>query len=80
MNDLAAESRLYDTNAAEWAKEHSGEFVLIRGDAVAFHKTYEEALTSGYEHYGLEPFLVKLVEVRTAARTVSRLVAPAVAR
>ena len=80
MNDLAVEARLYDTNAAEWAKEHAGEFVLIRGDAASFHKTYEDALISGYEHFGLEPFLVKRVEVRPVARTVTRLMAPAAIR
>jgi hypothetical protein len=36
--------------------------VLIHGDQIAdFFSTYEDAIKSGYQKFGLEPFLVKRV-------------------
>lgn len=40
-----------------------GKFVLVKGDEI-INKfvSYEDALKIGYEKFGLEPFLVKLIE------------------
>jgi hypothetical protein len=43
-------------------KQHEGKFVLIHGDRVVdFFSTYEDAIKSGYQQFGLEPFLVKKI-------------------
>ena len=42
---------------------HEGKFVLIVSNVIdSLHPTYEQALTAGYEKYGLSPFLVKKIE------------------
>ena len=39
-----------------------GKFVLIKGDNVeGTYDSYEDALTIGYQRFGLDPFLVKRI-------------------
>ena len=74
---LAAEYRTYEANVAQWAEEHDGDFVLIRGtDVVGFYETNEQALSEGYQRFGIVPFFVKQVSRQEQAHFVSRLVAP----
>ena len=78
--ELIEESRTYETHVSEWAS-HEGEFVLIRGsEVIGFFETYEEALSQGYQRFGLVPFFVKKVLQQHQGHFVSRLVAPHVAR
>ncbi len=43
-------------------QDHEGEFVVIQGeDALGFYPDQVAALKAGYDHYGLDPFLVKRV-------------------
>ena len=74
---LAEESRTYEANVEQWAEEHAGEFVLIRGtEVVGFFETNEQALSEGYSRFGVAPFFVKQVSPRGQAHFISRLVAP----
>ena len=74
---LAEEHRTYEANVARWAEEHDGEFVLIRGtEVVGFYETSEQALSEGYQSFGIAPFFVKQVSRREHAHFVSRFVAP----
>ena len=41
---------------------HEGKFILVCGEAIEGpFETYEDALKSGYEGFGLVPFLVKQI-------------------
>ena len=74
---LAEESRTYQAGAEQWAEEHAGEFVLIRGtEVVGFYATNEQALTEGYKRFGIVPFFVKQVSRSEEAHFVTRLGAP----
>ena len=43
--------------------QHEGKFVLIHGEEVAgVLGTFEDAMTVGYDKFGLEPFLVKRIQ------------------
>ena len=74
-NEFAAYTeKLRDRN---WANEHEGKFVLIKGaEVIQFFDSYGDALRSGYEKFGLEPFLVKQVRSFEQARFISRLFDP----
>ena len=42
---------------------NEGKFVLVHdSDVVGIYDTYEDALKTGYEKYGLAPFLVKKIQ------------------
>lgn len=70
------EVRTYESLVAQWA-EHEGQFVLIRGtDVIGFYPSYEEALTAGYERFGVATFFVREVSP-DQVQFVSRFVAPA---
>ena len=74
---LVEESRTFADNVAQWAKEHDGEFVLIRGSHVeGFYATNEQALSEGYRRFGVVPFFVGEMRQPEQADFVSRLVAP----
>ena len=50
--------------AAPSAGGHAGQFVLIHGDDVVdCFGTYDDAIKAGYQQFGLDPFLVKLVNL-----------------
>ena len=56
--------REYETYLAHLPQlaQHEGKFVLIHGSDVAgVYDTYKDALTAGYEKFGLKQFLVKRV-------------------
>lgn len=75
---FAEESSTYEANVEQWAEEHAGEFVLIRGtEVVGFFATNEKALTEGYKRFGIAPFFVRQVTLRGQAHLVSRLAVPA---
>jgi hypothetical protein len=53
-----------------------GKFALIHGDEViGLFGTYEDALTAGYQKYGLEPFLVKQIQAIEQLQYITRLLA-----
>jgi hypothetical protein len=43
---------------------NEGKFVLIQGETVVpeAYATYEDALTAGYERFGLEPFFLRRIQ------------------
>ena len=56
------ELTVFEANLARMVTQHPGEYVLIKGDSlVKFCDSYDEALTAGYERFGLQPFFVKQV-------------------
>ena len=76
---LAAEMATYRKNLPDW-KEQEGRFVVIQGAVVAgFFDGYEEALTAGYERFGVSRFLVKEVLQQEKVHVITRLIAPATA-
>ena len=76
-NTLTEESRVYEANIAEWVKTRSGQFVVIHGsDVLGFYPSYENALSAGYERFGVAPFFVKLIGSSPDIHHISRLVAP----
>jgi len=73
---LEKELTVYKTRLHEMA-EHEGKFVLIHGDdLVAYFGTYEDAITEGYQKFGLDPFFVKQVNTTEQVQFISRFVAP----
>jgi hypothetical protein len=53
--------------------DQEGRYVVIHGDQVASTwQTYEDALKAGYEHFGLEPFLVKQIRAVEPVHYLSR--------
>lgn len=73
---LARELSAYKANLPSWSAKQ-GEFVLIKEEEVAgFFSSYDDALKSGYEKFGLQPFLVKQINVIEQAQFISRSVDP----
>jgi hypothetical protein len=73
---LERETETYRKNLPLW-REHVGKFVLIHGDDVVdFFSTYEDAIKSGYQRFGLTAFLVKQVQTIQQVQFVSRLIVP----
>jgi len=61
-------------------KAEDGKFVVIHGDeVVGTYTSAEDAITTGYQKFGLEPFLVKQICAIEIVRFISRFVAPHVA-
>jgi hypothetical protein len=57
----------------EELKAQAGKYVLIHGDNVIdTYSAYDDALKEGYEKFGLEPFMVKRIEVIEQAHFISR--------
>ena len=61
---LQAEFQEYERQLPRLLEQHNGQFAVISGAKVQhFSKTYEDALTWGYEKLGLtNPFLVQEVK------------------
>jgi hypothetical protein len=58
-------------------KEHEGKFVLIKGETVVdVYSSYEDAIKQGYEHFKLEPFLVKQIHSIEEVQFISRFLEP----
>lgn len=59
---LERELDVYKRHQMVLALEHEGKFVLVHASgAVSVHESYAAATEAGYEHYGLDPFLVKRI-------------------
>lgn len=66
--EIAAYNRLLPSLLAD-----EGKFVLIAGDKkIDVFTSYEDALKAGYQHVGLEPFLVKRISGAESAMWFSR--------
>jgi hypothetical protein len=59
--ELARELETYKAHQTELVLSNEGGYVLIKGDQIQAYSNYEEALSAGFDQYGLEPFLVKQV-------------------
>jgi hypothetical protein len=60
---LQRELERFNRELPQLLRTRSGQFVLIHADdPVAFYKTEDEAYEAGCTKYGLEPFLVMLVD------------------
>jgi hypothetical protein len=67
--NIGATAMALERELATYQKElpnllvHEGKYVLIHGDSVVdVYSSYEDAVKSGYEKFGLELFLVKKVQ------------------
>jgi hypothetical protein len=60
---LRKELETYHSKREQLVSEFEGKFVVISGNEVlGTWSSYEDALTEGYKHYKLQPFLVKKIE------------------
>ena len=74
---LDAEQRTYAERLPELFAQ-AGKFVVIGGDeVVGVFDTYDDAMKVGYDRFGLEPFLVKQIEVDDRVRRFTRDLGPA---
>lgn len=54
-----------------------GHYALIKGDdLVEIFASYEDALKEGYKRFGIDPFLVKQIEVTQSIHYFSRDLSP----
>jgi len=54
-----------------------GKFALVRGDElVSVWETYDDALQEGYRLFGLEPFLVKQIQLAEFVHHITRAIMP----
>lgn len=73
---LDKEMETYQELVSGW-DDKIGEFVLIRGEeVVGFYPRYTDAVTAGYEKFGLESFLVKQVSVLEQSHFLPPLMTP----
>ncbi len=73
---LEQELATYQKSLEGWS-DQEGKYVLIhKSEAVDFFCSHEDALKAGYGRFGLEPFLVKLVQAIEQTHFISRLHAP----
>ena len=69
LEALADDLATYRAHLAEMAKEHEGEYVLIReGEIIGFFPDSSSAVREGYRRFGIVPFLAK--EVTATERVV----------
>jgi hypothetical protein len=60
---LEKERKYFETHRAEWLKQHSGKFVLVKEEElVGVYNTQQEALIEGARRFGTSSFLVRQVE------------------
>jgi len=69
---LEKELKTYEENL-DSLKAEEGKFVLIKGEDLDVFETYEDAIKTGYQRYGLEPFLVKQIHAIEQVQFVTRL-------
>ncbi len=59
------ENAYYELHRDEWLVDHEGKYVVIKErEVLGFYTDYVEAVTAGYEKYGVgetPPFMVKAV-------------------
>ena len=73
---LERELATYQKSLEGWS-DREGKYVLIHeSEAVDFFSSYEDALKVGYGRFGLDPFLVKQVQVNEQTHFISRLYTP----
>jgi hypothetical protein len=73
MLSLDIERQTYESALPDLLKCGEGQYVVIRGEEVCkVLPTYEEALTWGYESFGLSGFLVKKVSAVETSAYMSR--------
>ncbi|MYF71779.1 MAG: hypothetical protein F4053_17470 [Proteobacteria bacterium] len=69
------ELSVYQRNVKEWSADHAGQYVLIKHDEVCgFYESYDDALTAGYDRFGLESFFIKQINVTEQAHHITRFV------
>ena len=69
--ELAEETAAYRSSLPELLQRHEGEFVLIKGRAIAgVFPDERSAIREGYRQFGIVPFLVRQI---TAAERVVHL-------
>lgn len=74
---LEKEKETYQKKLPE-LEQHIGKYVLIHGeDVVGMFESYADAIGQGYLQFGLEPFLVKLIEREERVQLITRIIAPA---
>ncbi len=71
---LEKEKETYLAKLSE-LEQDEGKYVLIHGaEVVEVFESYADALSYGYDKFGLEPFLVKLIEGTERVQLVTRLI------
>lgn len=59
---LDRETKVFEQHLEQWRREHLGEFVLVKDDAViGFYAALDLAFQVGTARFGLEPFLIKQI-------------------
>jgi hypothetical protein len=59
---LDTETQTYERLRAELLGRARGKYVLIKGERIVdVFASYEDAISRGYQEFGLEPFMVKQV-------------------
>lgn len=69
---LEREKKTYKEKLPE-LREHVGQYALIKGEEVVdLFGSYEDALRDGYRRFGMEPFLVKMIEGDEGVHFITR--------
>jgi hypothetical protein len=69
---LKTELETYERKKSDLIAD-AGKFALIKGDAVlGIYESYADALKIGYEKCGLNPFLVKKIQVIEPINLITR--------
>ncbi len=76
MAHLEKENAKFDEIIESLIAENSGKFALIHGENVDVYETFDDAVQTGYEKYGLEPFLVKRITNSPSVHFITRLTQP----
>jgi hypothetical protein len=69
LEALAGDIATYRAHLAEMAKDHEGQYVLIReSQIIGYFRNRSRAIREGYRRFGIVPFLVK--EVTATERVI----------
>jgi hypothetical protein len=72
---LEKELETFNSRLAELKAQHEGEFVLIHGEEIVdFFTSYDDAIKAGYNRFGLQPFLVKQIQMIEQVQYISRCI------
>jgi hypothetical protein len=70
LTQLEFEQAAFDAKLDEMMAEHEGEFILFRGEPVAYFPAYNDAYQAGLDRYGLDDvFIVSEVKRRDGNAT-----------
>jgi hypothetical protein len=58
---LDQETKVFEKHVGKWRETHLGQFVLIKGDAIDFFPSLEQAFRVGTGRFGLQPFFVRQI-------------------